>query len=151
MTLVRISNTPYGLVLIMGLVSLFADMAHEGARSITGPYMSVLGASGFVVSFVAGFGELLGNGLRIFSGYLTDKTKKYWLMAMTGYLINLVSVPLMGIAGGWRAMSALIFTERVGKAIRTPARDTIISYAARKVGSGYSFGLHQAMDQVGSL
>ncbi len=151
MILLRINNTPYGLVLMMGLVSLFADMAHEGARSITGPYMSVLGASGFVVSFVAGFGELLGNGLRIFSGYLTDKTKKYWPMAMAGYLINLVSVPLMGVAGGWRGVSALIFTERVGKAIRTPARDTIISYAARKVGSGYSYGLHQAMDQVGAL
>ncbi len=151
MILLRIKNTPYGLVLMMGLVSLFADMAHEGAWSIAGPYMAVLGASGFVVSFVAGFGELLGNGLRIFSGYLTDKTKKYWLMAGTGYLINLVSVPLMGVAGGWRAMSALIFTERVGKAVRTPARDTIISYAARKVGTGYSFGLHQAMDQLGGM
>jgi MFS family permease len=135
----------------MGFISLFADMAYEGARSITGPYMSILGASGFVVSFIAGFGELLGYGLRIFFGYLSDRTKKYWAIAMTGYFITLVAVPLTGLANSWQMVAALIFAERLGKAIRAPARDTIISYAAKKVGSGYSYGLHEAMDQIGGL
>jgi len=135
----------------MGLVSLFADVTYEGARSITGPYMAVLGASGFMVSFIAGFGELLGYGLRIFSGHLSDKTKKYWTIAMVGYVVNLVSVPLMGLVDGWRMVAVLIFSERIGKAIRVPARDTIISYAAKKVGTGYGYGLHEAMDQIGGL
>jgi MFS family permease len=135
----------------MGFISLFADMAYEGARGITGPYMSILGASGFIVSFVAGFGELIGYGLRIFSGYLSDRTKKYWVIAITGYLITLISVPLMGLANSWQMVAILIFCERLGKAIRVPARDTIISYAAKKVGTGYSYGLHEAMDQIGGL
>ncbi|MBI3793966.1 MAG: MFS transporter [Nitrospinae bacterium] len=140
-----------GLLVLMGLVSLFADVAYEGARSITGPYMAILGASGFAVSFVAGLGELLAYGLRIFSGFISDKTRNYWGIATVGYLINLISVPLMGFASEWRTVALLTFTQRVGKATRAPARDTIISYAAKNVGTGFGYGLHEAFDMVGAL
>ena len=137
-------------VLILGVSSLFADMTYEGARSITGPYLAVLGASATVVGTVAGFGELVGYGLRLFSGYISDKTGKYWAITLAGYFLNMVAVPLLALAGSWETAAFLMITERTGKAIRTPARDAMLSHATHQVGRGWGFGLHEAMDQVGA-
>ena len=121
-------------VLLLGVVSLFADMTYEAARSIAGPYLAILGASGAVVGFTAGAGELFGYGLRFFSGLLSDKTQRYWTITITGYAVNLLAVPLLELANHWGLAVALIMAERVGKAIRTPARDGMVSHAAAVVG-----------------
>lgn len=138
-------------VLLIGFVSLFADVTYEGARSITGAYLGVLGASAVMVGFVAGFGELAGYALRLVSGYLADRTEKYWPIAIIGYLINLLAVPLLALAGSWQTAATLIVTERVGKAIRVPSRDVMLSYASRSLGMGFGFGLHEALDQFGAM
>ena len=125
-------------------------MVYEGARSIMGPYFALLGASGAIVGFVAGFGELAGNVLRIFSGYWVDKTKQYWLITFFGYGC-LFAIPLLVFAHSWIMASVLIIIERIGKAIRTPARDAMLSYATQKMGRGFGFGIHQLLDQVGGV
>jgi len=138
-------------VILLGLVSLCADITYEGARSITGPFLATLGASGAVVGFVSGLGELVGYAIRLVSGYLSDRTRRYWLLTFTGYTVNLLAVPLLALAGHWVAASALIVVERLGKAIRTPARDAMLAHATRQMGHGWGFGLHEAMDQVGAV
>jgi MFS family permease len=138
-------------VLLLGLVSLLADMTYEGARSVTGPFLQVLGANGTTVGIVAGFGELLGYGFRLVSGYWADKTGRYWTFTMAGYALNLLSVPLLALAGWWQIAALLIIAERMGKAIRTPARDAMLSYATHQTGRGWGFGLHEAMDQIGAV
>ena len=138
-------------VVLLGVVSLFSDMTYEGARSITGPYLALLGASGVVVGFVAGLGELIGYALRLVSGYLADRTERYWAITLLGYGLNLFAVPLLALAGRWELAAALMIAERVGKAIRTPARDAMLSYATKEVGHGWGFGLHEAMDQAGAV
>src|SRR5437870_6167385 len=94
-------GTALKFVVLLGVVSLFADMTYEGARSITGPYLAVLGASAAVVGIVAGFGELIGYGLRLASGYLSDRTGRYWTITLVGYGVNLLAVPLLALAGRW--------------------------------------------------
>lgn len=138
-------------ILLLGLVSLLGDVVYEGARSITGPYMAVLGASAAAVGIVAGLGELVGYALRLLSGILTDKTGKYWVIAFTGYAMTFVAVPLLALAGSWQIAAILIIAERFGKAIRTPARDTMLSHATSQVGRGWGFGVHEALDQVGAM
>lgn len=138
-------------VVLIGLVSLFADMTYEGARSITGPYLEVFGASAAVVGFVAGFGELTGYGLRLLSGLITDRTRKYWTVTIVGYAVNLLAVPMLALAGNWPAAAALLIAERTGKAIRSPARDAMLSHATKQLGHGWGFGLHEAMDQTGAM
>ena len=138
-------------VLLLGLVSLLADMTYEGARSVTGPFLQVLGANGTTVGIVAGLGELLGYGLRLVSGYWADRTGRYWAFTLTGYALNLLSVPLLALAGWWQIAALLIIAERTGKAIRTPARDAMLSYATHQTGRGWGFGLHEAMDQIGAV
>jgi len=138
-------------VILMGFVSLFADMTHEGARSVTGPFLALLGASGTIVGLVAGFGELVGYLLRLPSGYLCDRTGRYWGITIAGYLINVGAVPLLALAGSWEVAALLIIAERMGKAIRNPVRDAMISHATLSVGRGWGFGLHEAMDQIGAM
>lgn len=138
-------------IILLGIVSLLADMTYEGARSITGPYLAILGANAVVVGFVAGFGEFIGYALRLVSGYLSDKTRKYWAITITGYFINLLAVPLLALAGSWEIAAVLLITERMGKAFRTPARDVMLSHACSEVGQGWGFGLHEAMDQIGAI
>ncbi|MFQ5570597.1 MAG: MFS transporter [Rhodothermales bacterium] len=138
-------------VVLMGVVSLLADFTYEGARSITGPYLALLGASGAVVGFVAGVGEFIGYGLRLLSGYITDRTGWYWAMTLGGYALNLLAVPLLAWAGSWEVAAVLIVVERLGKAVRTPARDAMLSHATSRLGHGWGFGLHEALDQTGAV
>ncbi len=141
----------FKVILFLGLVSLFADMTYEGARSITGPFLETLGASALLVGFVSGFGELVGYGLRIFFGYISDKTRAWWTLTTIGYGVNLIVIPLLGFAKTYEVAIFLILMERFGKAIRTPSRDTILSLVSKKVGEGKGFGIHEALDQVGAL
>jgi MFS family permease len=138
-------------IVFLGIVSLFADMTYEGARSITGPFLAVLGASATVVGFVSGIGELIGYGLRLVSGYISDRTGRYWTITLLGYVVNLLAVPLLGLTGHWQTAALLIIMERVGKAIRTPARDAMLSHATKEIGRGWGFGLHEALDQIGAV
>jgi hypothetical protein len=128
-------------VLIIGIVNFFADMTYEGARSITGPFLGSLGASATIVGFVAGFGELMGYGLRSVSGYFADKTHKYWAVIFTGYLINMLAVPALALAGNWPVAAALMVAERTGRAIRRSAVEAMISHAGESIGRGWVFGL----------
>jgi predicted MFS family arabinose efflux permease len=138
-------------VVLLGVVSLLADMTYEGARSITGPFLAALGASGSAVGIVAGLGELVGYALRLASGYAADRSRRYWGLTIVGYVVNLGAVPLLALAGRWELASALMIAERVGKAIRTPARDAMLSHATHTVGHGWGFGLHEALDQIGAV
>ncbi|MFB3779549.1 MAG: MFS transporter [Bryobacteraceae bacterium] len=138
-------------VILLGAVSLLADTTYEGARSITGPFLLTQGATGTAVGFVAGFGELVGYGLRLVSGVVSDRTRRYWGVTLAGYCVNLLAVPLLALAGRWETAAALMIGERVGKALRTPARDAMLSHATSELGRGWGFGLHEAMDQAGAV
>jgi len=137
-------------IILLGIVSLFGDITYQGARSVTGPYLATLGASYSVVGLVAGIGEFTGYALRMASGYLVDRTKAYWILTFVGYGL-LLSIPLLAFAGYWQLAAVLIILERMGKAIRSPARDTMLSYAAKGVGRGWGFAVHEALEQVGAV
>lgn len=145
-----IPGLAFGFVLTIGIVNLFADMTYEGGRSITGPFLGSLGASAAMVGSIAGFGELLGYGLRSLSGYVADKTHRYWAVIIFGYAINMLAVPALALAGNWHAAAVLIIAERTGRAIRRPAVEALISHAGKSIGRGWVFGLNEALDQAGA-
>ncbi len=146
-----IRQTALKFVLLIGILSFFADFTYEGSRSILGPYLATLQASALVVGVVTGFGELLGYSLRLVSGRLADLTQKFWRITMLGYVVQMSSVPLLALAGNWQMAAVLIILERVGKAIRNPPRDVMLSHAGKQIGYGWVFGVHEALDQFGAL
>lgn len=137
-------------IILLGVISLLGDITYEGARSVTGPFFATFGVSATVVGFITGFGEFSGYALRLVSGYLADKTGRYWLMTFLGYSL-LLAVPLLALANQWEIAAILIIAERAGKAIRSPSRDAMLSFASKKVGRGMGFGLHEAVDQIGAI
>lgn len=139
-------------VLLIGILSFFADFTYEGSRSIIGPYLATLQATGTIVGIVTGFGELLGYGLRLVSGRWADATGRYWPITIFGYVVQMAAVPALALTESWPAAAALIILERVGKAIRNPPRDVMLSYAGKQIGGyGWAFGIHEAMDQFGAM
>lgn len=138
-------------MILLGWVSLFADLCYEGMRSAIGPYLALLGASGTAVGIVSGTGEALGYALRYFSGSLADRTQAYWLITICGYATNVIAVPLLAFAGTWPAVAVLVALERLGKGVRSPAKSTLTSFAASDLGAGKAFAINEAMDQAGAL
>lgn len=140
-------------ILLFGVVSLFSDMTHEGASSIRGAYLSLLGASAGIIGFISGLGELIGYSMRYVFGRLTDKTKRYWPMTIAGYILDVLAVPALALVGehGWIFACLLLVIQRMGKAIKKPAKDTIMSFAASQEGVGKSFGIQEVLDQTGAF
>lgn len=138
-------------IVLLGVVSLFADMNYEGGRSVVGQYIKILGTSAFALGLSAGLGEFIGYALRLVSGTIADRTRKYWTLIIGGYVVQLCALPMLAIVRGWELALIFLFLERVGKAIRKPAHDAVISFASKQTGSGFGFGLHEAMDQIGAF
>jgi MFS family permease len=151
-TMDRDSRVALRFVVLIGILSFFADFAYEGSRSIIGPYLATLQATGTIVGIVTGFGEFLGYGLRLFSGRWADATGRYWPITIFGYVVQMISVPALALTASWPAAAVLIVLERVGKAIRNPPRDVMLSHAGKQAGGyGWAFGLHEALDQFGAM
>ncbi len=145
-----LSRSAYVGILLFGVISLMGDIVYEGGRGIVPDYLKFIGASAFVVGLVGGLGEFLGYAVRLMSGYLADATRAYWLFMFIGYGL-IICIPLLGIAGIWEIAIVLFLFERLGKAFRSPSRDTIISVISKDIGPGKAFGVHELMDQIGAM
>jgi MFS-type transporter involved in bile tolerance (Atg22 family) len=148
-SLVNTENA-YVAILLLGIVSLLGDVVYEGSRGIVTPYLEFLGASAFAIAFFGRFGEFLGYALRLVSGRLADTTRAYWIFIFLGYGL-IVSIPLLGIVGMWQIAVILVLLERIGKAVRSPSRDAVLSIVSRGVGTGKAFGIHELLDQIGAI
>ncbi|HEX9262198.1 MAG TPA: MFS transporter [Candidatus Bathyarchaeia archaeon] len=143
-------KTTYLAILTFGIVSMLGDIVYESGRGIAPDYLLFLGASALLVGIVSGAGEFLGYAARLVSGSLADKSKAYWLFIFAGYGL-ILAIPLMGFTASIELVIAFLLLERLGKALRSPARDTVISIVSKNIGSGKAFGLHEAIDQVGAI
>jgi hypothetical protein len=152
----RLSWSPWRTVVGFGVVSLAADMVYEGARSVTGPLLASLGASAVLVGLVSGAGEATALLMRLVFGSWADRSRRYWSLTFAGYGLTAVCVPALAVtpflAGAGLALAcALILGERLGKAVRSPAKTALLAHAAAAVGLGRGFGVHQALDQIGAV
>jgi len=137
------------LILLFGIISLLGDIIYEGARSVNGPYLNTLGGHAVIDDLVVGIGELLGYAIRLFSGYFSDRAKAHWFFTILGYSL-LMAVPLLALSNFWQFAAVFIVLERIGKGLRSPARDTLVSHATKQVGTGFGFGISEFIDQIGA-
>ena len=144
------SRKAYFAILLLGLISLMGDVVYEGSRGLVPDYLGFLGATSVVVGLIGGLGDFLGYALRLVSGFLSDLTRAYWVFIFVGYGL-IVSIPLLGFSYGLELTILLILLERMGKALRSPSRDAVLSVVSKDVGAGKAFGLHELLDQVGAV
>lgn len=149
----KIMSGAMAFIVLMGIVSLFSDMTHEGGRSILGEYLNLAGASAATIGFVSGVGELCGYSLRLLSGFIADKTKKYWTLVVVGYVLQVLAIPALALVpeNGWVIACGLVILERIGKAVKKPAKNTLVSFAASEVGTGKGFAYQEFLDQLGAF
>jgi MFS family permease len=145
------AKSGFYFVLLFGAVNLFADATYEGARSVNGPFLATLGASGFIVGSVTGFGEFLGYALRLVSGRWADRSQLYWPITLVGYIVQMAAVPALALAGNWQLAALFILLERIGRATRNPPRDVMLAQAGEQIGRGWAFGVNEALDQLGAF
>jgi MFS family permease len=144
------------VVVAFGIVSLAVDLVADGARSIAGPLLGQLGANALTVGLVTGGSEALGFVLRLISGPAVDRSRRYWGWAIGGYALTALSVPLLAITPfigtiGLGVAAFLIVIERIGKAVRSPAKTVLLAFPASAVGRGRGFAVHKTLDQVGAF
>ncbi len=146
----------WGPVVGFGLVSLAADVVSDGARPLAGPLLAQLGASALIVGLVTGGAEAAAQGLRLVFGPWADRTRKYWTFTLAGYALTAVCVPLLAVAPGAGAAglvlaAVLIIGDRVGKAVRSPAKTVLLAAVVAPVGRGRGFAVHKGLDLAGAL
>lgn len=146
----NIKKASWHFILLFGIISMFGDITYEGGRSIASPYLAILGASAAAVGLVSGLGEFVGYAFRLLSGYVAAKTKSYWTITFIGYGL-LVSIPLLALANNWQLAAFFVVMERFGKAVRSPAKDTMLSFATSNTGRGFGFAVHEFIDQIGGI
>nr|WP_319540622.1 MFS transporter [uncultured Methanospirillum sp.] len=140
----------YRIIFLLGIVALCGDIIYEGARSISGPYLLSLGTSAVLVGTITGAGEFLGYAVRIVSGKIADLSHYYWALTIGGYFM-LIAIPLLAFTGSWETAAILFILERIGKGIRSPAKDAILGAATTPIGRGTGFGIHELLDQIGAV
>ena len=144
------ASAAFAFVFTMGIVNLFGDTTYEGGASINGQFLGSLGASAAAISIIAGAGEFLGYSLRSVAGWTADKTGQYWPVTFVGFAINLFAVPAMAFAGNWQVAGLLILAERIGRAIRKPTVEAMLSYSTGQLGTGWVYALNTALDETGA-
>ena len=149
-TTVLFDSPAFRFVLTMGIVNLFSDTTYEGGGSINGPFLGTLGASAAAIAIIAGTGEFLGYSLRSVAGYVADRSERYWLITFIGYAINLLAVPAMALAGTWQIAAALVLAERIGRALRKPTVESMLSYTTGQLGKGWVYAVNTALDETGA-
>lgn len=143
--------SPMRFVIGFGVVSMLADFVYEGGRSVVGPYLATFGASAAVVGVISGAGEAVALVFRLVTGPLADRTGRHWALSLAGYVLTAVCVPLLAVAGALSQAVVLVIGERFGKAVRSPAKSTLLSHAGAVLGQGRAFAVNEALDQTGAL
>lgn len=144
------ASAAFAFVFTMGIVNLFGDTTYEGGASINGQFLGSLGASAAAISIIAGAGEFLGYSLRSIAGWTADRTGRYWPVTFVGFAINLFAVPAMALAGNWQLAGVFILAERIGRAIRKPTVEAMLSYSTGQLGTGWVYALNTALDETGA-
>ena len=144
------ADAAFRFVLAMGVVNLFADVTYEGGGGINGAFLGTLGAGAAAISIIAGAGEFLGYAMRAFSGYVADRSGRPWLITFIGYVVNLLAVPAMALAGSWQTAALLVFAERIGRALRKPTVEAMLSYTTARHGRGWVYAVNTALDETGA-
>ncbi len=139
-------------VFFLGMVSLLNDVSSEMIFTMLPLFLSnVLGAATTIIGLIGGLSESADAILRIFSGWFSDRVGKRKFLAVVGYSVSTVAKPFMYLATSWAGVLAIRFSDRLGKGIRTSARDALVADSVATGERGKGFGLHRAMDTFGAV
>lgn len=137
-------------LVFLSFVSLFTDLSTEMIYPLVPGFIRSLGGTNLLVGVIEGIAESTAALGKAAFGWLSDRLRHRKLFVLAGYGVSAISKPFLGIASNWGQVLALRFAERMGKGLRTPARDALLSESISKKRRGLGFGFHRAMDSLGA-
>lgn len=138
-------------VVALGVTSLLTDVSSEMLVPIVPLFVTAtLGASVTSLGVIEGVAECTASVLRLSSGWLSDRIGRRKPFAAAGYALSGLGRTMLAFASTWGFVLAMRFTDRLGKALRTPPRDALIADSTADAHLGRAFGLHRAMDTLGA-
>ncbi|KPJ73987.1 hypothetical protein AMJ52_02275 [candidate division TA06 bacterium DG_78] len=146
-----IKGKPKKNIFILGLVSLFSDLSSQMVYPLIPEFLVSIGANKAIIGIIEGIAESTASIFRTVFGKLSDKLKKRKLFIFLGYFLSAFSRPILYLANVWSVVLGVRFSDRVGKAIRNPARDALISTSVDASERGKAFGFQRAMDRAGAI
>jgi MFS family permease len=139
----------FRFVLLMGVVDLFGDTTYSGGASMNGLFLASVGAGAAVISIAGGLSEFLNYLTRGVSGYFADRLRRRWPLVFVGYSVNLLAVPALAFAGHWQVAAGLIVVQGIGRGVRKPLVQAMLSYTTSRYGKGWVYGVNTALDHTG--
>lgn len=138
-------------IILLSLVSLFTDIASEMLYPVMPIYLGSIGFSVFYIGVLEGFAEATAGLSKGYFGNLSDAMGRRLPFVRGGYALSAISKPMMAVSvfPGWIFLSRTV--DRLGKGIRTAARDAMLSDASAPEHRGRVFGFHRALDTTGAL
>lgn len=137
-------------VLLLGIVSFLNDSSSEMIMPILPMFITALGGTGMIVGLIGGLRDSIASILKVFCGYWSDRKGKRKVFIYSGYLTSAFFKLLLSFSKLWQHILAFASLERVGKGLRTAARDAIIADSMPKR-RGKGFGIHRALDTSGAI
>jgi len=139
-------------VLILGAVSFLNDVSSEMTITVLPLFLAnVLGVKTALIGIIEGVAETTASLSRMLFGWLSDRTGKRKAFAAAGYALSALTKPLLYFAGAWSTIFGVRFADRLGKGVRTAARDALIADSTPAERRGLSFGFHRAADTGGAF
>jgi MFS family permease len=139
-------------VFFLGLVSFFTDVSSEMIFTLVPLFLTnVLGVSTTLVGLVGGVSDSTDALFRLVSGRISDRIGKRKFLTTLGYALATAVKPFMLLANGWAAVTGIRFGDRIGKGLRSSARDALLADSLGSKERGRGFGLHRAMDTAGAV
>ncbi len=138
-------------VLLLGFVSLFTDLSSQMIYPLVPAFLIQIGATGTIIGLIEGIAESVAALFRAVFGKLSDQLGKRKVFVYAGYGLSSLAKPLLFLASAWGHVLVIRFFDRIGKAIRNPARDALISTSVEPDRKGIAFGWHRGMDRLGAM
>jgi MFS transporter len=137
-------------IFIVGLVSLFTDISSEMLYPIMPVYLKSIGFTALAIGLLEGFAEATAGISKGYFGKLSDAIGKRVIFVRFGYFLSGIAKPMLAMVAflGWIFFAR--FLDRMGKGIRTGARDALLSDMTTKENKGKVFGFHRGMDTLGA-
>ena len=139
-------------VKLLGWTSFFTDVGSEMILPILPLFLrGPLAAPMWAIGLIEGGAEAVANGMRLVSGFASDRAGKAKPFVLLGYGLSTLTKPVLALATIWPVVLGLRFLDRVGKGLRSAPRDAIVAGSTPKAMFGRAYGYHRAMDTGGAL
>jgi len=138
-------------VILLGLVSFLNDLSSEMILPILPRFITLLGGSSLAIGLIGGLMESISSILKVFCGYLSDRTGKRKIFVFSGYFTSSIFKLMLAFSKVWQHVLMFISFERVGKGLRTAPRDAIIADSVVEMERGKGFGIHRSLDTLGAI